>query len=212
MKLGQTAIVIGNALGEFRNTVSVGIISGLARTITAEGGGTTETLEGLIQTDAAINPGNSGGPLLNLRGEVIGINTAVAQGAENIGFAIPINKAKRDIESVKRNGTITVPYLGVRYIALDEDIAKREKLSATAGALVRGNESGPAVIPDSPAARAGILAEDVILKVNDDRISPEHSLGSLLQNYNAGDTVRLTILREGKEIVLEVVLGNRPNE
>src|SRR3989344_3634091 len=106
VKLGQTAIAIGNALGEFRNTVSVGVISGLARTITASGGGQTETIEGVLQTDAAINQGNSGGPLLNLKGEVIGVNTAMVSGAQNIGFAIPINKAKRAIESVKKSGRI----------------------------------------------------------------------------------------------------------
>lgn len=102
LQIGQTVIAIGNALGEFQNTVSVGVISGLGRTITASGGGTVETLEDVVQTDAAINKGNSGGPLLNLKGEVIGINAAMSVEGENIGFAIPINKAKKDIESVNK--------------------------------------------------------------------------------------------------------------
>ncbi len=212
VKLGQTAIAIGNALGEFRNTVSVGIISGLARNITASGGGQSEFLEGLIQTDAAINPGNSGGPLLNLRGEVIAINTAVAQGAENIGFAIPINKAKRDIESVKATGKISLPYLGVRYILITEDIAKRDKLSVEEGAVVRGNEEGPGVIPDSPAAKAGILSEDIILEIGGEKITPEQSLSSLIQKRRVGERVAVKILREGKELTLTVALGERPNE
>ena len=126
IKLGQTAIAIGNALGEFRNTVSVGTISGLARTVTAQGEGMTETIEGVIQTDAAINQGNSGGPLLNLKGEVIGINTAMVTGAQNIGFALPINQVKKAIESVKNTGEIKVPYLGVRYLRITSDLAKKK--------------------------------------------------------------------------------------
>lgn len=110
LKPGQTVIAIGNALGEFKNTVSVGVISALGRTITASGGGISETLEGLIQTDAAINRGNSGGPLLNLRGEVIGINTAMVLDAQNIGFAIPIEQALKSIEQVKTLGKIVYPF------------------------------------------------------------------------------------------------------
>lgn len=212
IKLGQTAIAIGNALGEFRNTVSVGIISGLARTVTAEGGGTSETLEGVIQTDAAINPGNSGGPLLNLKGEVIGINTAVAIGAENIGFAIPVNKARRDLESVKKTGTIQAPYLGVRYILITEEIAERENLKTTEGVLVRGSEDGPAVIPGSPAEKAGIIAEDIITKVDGETITRERSLASLIQKRNVGDTITLSILRKGKSLSLKALLKERPEE
>jgi len=129
IKIGQTAIAIGNALGEFSNTISVGVISGLQRSIVAFGSPQgPESLEELIQTDAAINPGNSGGPLLNLLGEVVGINTAVAQGAENIGFAIPIEKAIRAIESVKSTGKIVYPYLGVRYVVVTKELAEEEKL------------------------------------------------------------------------------------
>lgn len=211
LKLGQTAIAIGNALGEFRNTVSVGVISGLSRTITASGASYgDETIQNVIQTDAAINPGNSGGPLLNLKGEVIGISTAVASGAQSIGFAIPINQAKRDIESVKKTGDIKIPYLGVRYMAVTEEIVKKEKLPTNYGALVRGSNDGPAVMKDSPAEKAGIQAEDVILEVNNVKVNENNSLGNLIQRYNIGDTIKLKIQRGDKVLELQANLTERP--
>lgn len=212
LKLGQTAIAIGNSLGEFRNTVSVGVVSGLYRSITASGPLGAEALQGLIQTDAAINPGNSGGPLLNLKGEVIGINTAIARGAENIGFAIPINKAKRDIESVKRSGSIKVSYLGVRYIVVTEDFAKAERLPVDYGVLVRGSQDGPAVIPNSPADKAGIKAEDIILEVNGEKLGTDNHLAGVIQKYNIGDTITLKIRRGDKTLDLKVTLEERPKE
>jgi serine protease Do len=212
IKLGQTAIAIGNALGEFRNTVSVGVISGLAREITASGGGGfSERIEGVIQTDAAINQGNSGGPLLNLKGEVIGINTAVAQGAQNIGFAIPINQAKRAIDSVKKTGSIKVPYLGVRYLVVTAEMAKAQKLPVDYGVLVRGTEEGPGVIPDSPAAKAGLQAEDIILEVNGVKITKDKSLSSLIQRYSIGDKIKLKVQRGNKVLDFEVTLDERPD-
>jgi len=213
IKLGQTAIAIGNALGEYRNTVSVGVVSGLARSVTAIGGEVgAETINGVIQTDAAINPGNSGGPLLNLRGEVIGINTAIVSGAQNIGFAIPINQAKRAIESVKKTGSIKTPYLGVRYIMLNEEIAKRQKLSVLDGALIRGNESGSAVVKDGPADRAGVKAEDIITALNGEKVTTTTILGTLIQKYNIGDAVTLTIKRGEETLSLKAVLTERPQE
>ncbi len=211
LKLGQTAIAIGNALGEFRNTVSVGVISGLARSIVASGGGLSEKIEGLIQTDAAINQGNSGGPLLNLKGEVVGINVAMVSGAQNIGFAIPINQVKKAIESVQRSGRIINPYLGVRYILVTPELAQKERLTFDYGALVRGNEAGPAVIGDSPAQKAGLQTEDVILELNGEKITPETPLTQLIQKYNVGDAVALKILRSGKEMTISVKLEERPN-
>ena len=210
VRLGQTAIAIGNALGEFRNTVSVGVISGLARTITASGGGITEKIEGLLQTDSAINAGNSGGPLLNLKGEVIGIDVAMVSGAQNVGFAIPINQARRAIESVKKTGKITSPFIGVRYVLISPDLAKKEKLPVENGALVRGSEEGPAVVKNSPAAKAGIKAEDIILEINGEKIDQNHSLSSLVQKYNVNDTINLKILSDGKEMEIKVVLEERP--
>ena len=212
LQLGQSAIAIGNALGQFSNTVSVGVISGLARTVTAGGGlsGGSETIHGVIQTDAAINPGNSGGPLLNLRGEVIGINTAVASDAQGIGFAIPINQAKRDISSVQTTGQIQAPYLGVRYLAITSDIAKQQSLPVTAGALVRGSDTGPAISPDSPAAKAGVQAEDIITAINGQAIDANHDLATLVSQYNVGQVVTLTINRAGKTITLSATLAVRP--
>ncbi len=213
VELGQTAITIGNALGEFRNTVSVGVVSGLARTVTASGPNVgAETIEGVIQTDAAINPGNSGGPLLNLKGQVIGINTAIAEGAQSVGFAIPINRAKRDINSVKATGEIQAPFLGVRYITVTSDIAKSQKLPAENGALVRGSSDGPAVAPDSPAAKAGVQAEDIILEISGQKIDQDHSLGGTISKFSVGDTITLKINRGGKEITLTATLAKRPAE
>ena len=209
IRLGQSVIAIGNALGEFRNTVSVGVISGLSRSITARGAGFSENIEGLFQTDAAINPGNSGGPLLNLKGEVIGINTAVAGGAQNIGFAIPINNAKRAIESVKKAGTIKTPFLGVRYLIITSELKERETLPVESGALIRGGDDGPAVVRNSPAEKAGLRAEDIVTAVGGVKIDSAHTLGMLLQKYDVGDMVILIILRDGKELKITATLEEK---
>lgn len=211
IKLGQTAIAIGNALGEFRNTVSVGVVSGLARTITAGGlsSGSSETLDNVIQTDAAINPGNSGGPLLNLKGEVIGIDTAVVSGAQNIGFAIPINRAKKDIRSVAASGTIKSAYLGVRYVLVTPDLANSNKLSVDYGALLKGDQGGAAVQSGSPAAKAGLKEGDIILEVNGTKVDDSHTLGSLIQQYNVGDVITLKVQRGGDTLTLSVTLAER---
>lgn len=213
LELGQTVIAIGNALGEFRNTVSVGVVSGLSRNLTATGPGIGEEfIQGVIQTDAAINPGNSGGPLLNLRGQVVGINTAIVSGAQNIGFAIPINRAKRAINSVKTKGEIQSPFLGVRYIIITPEIAEKQKLPVNYGALLRGNNEGPAIVPNSPAAAAGLVAEDIILEVNGRRIDKDNPLQAVLLEFNVGEVVTLKINRNGKEFLVNVTLGKRPPE
>ncbi len=208
--LGQTAIAIGNALGEFKNTVSVGVISGLSRNIIAQGPFGSVRLEGVIQTDAAINRGNSGGPLLNLKGEVVGMNVAVAVDAQNIGFAIPINDIRRTIESVKETGEITFPFIGIRYYLVNEELAKRENLAVDYGALIRGDREGPGVIPGTAAAEAGLRAEDIILEIDGERIDENQTLARLIRRYYVGETVVLKILRDGKEMEVVLTLGRMP--
>jgi serine protease Do len=210
VKIGQTAIAIGNSLGEFRNTVSVGVVSGLSRSITASGGDFVEKLDNVIQTDAAINTGNSGGPLLNLKGEVIGMNTAIAEGAQNIGFAIPVNRIKRDIDSVKENGKIEVPFLGVRYRMITPEFAENQNLSIDYGALIRGSEDGPAVFPNSSADKAGLRAEDIIIEVNNKKVSLDQTLGQIIEDAEIGDEINLKVLRNGKEIEIKATLEERP--
>jgi len=209
LKVGQTAIAIGNALGEFRNTVSKGVISGLSRSITAGGMfEPTEKLVGLIQTDASINPGNSGGPLLNLSGEVVGVNVAMAQGAQSIGFSIPIDQVKSAIESVKKNGKIVRPWIGVRYIMITDELAKANKLSIKEGALViRGEKpTDLAVIPGSPADKAGISENDIITELNGQKIKGETDLVTLINKYKPGDEVTLKVMHRGVAKDIKVTL------
>ncbi len=210
IQIGQTVIAIGNVLGEFRNSVSVGVISGLGRTITASGGGFVETIEDVIQTDAAINKGNSGGPLLNLKGEVVGINTAMVQEAQSIGFAIPINKAEKDIEQVKLTGKISHPFLGVRYIIITEKIKEDNGLPVNYGAwIIKGSQGEPAIHSDSVAERAGLREGDILLEFNNEKITSENSLAKIIQKYSPGDKVVLEILRDGKKEIVSATLGER---
>lgn len=209
---GQQVVAIGNALGLFRNSVTSGIISGTGRPIQAadEAGTGVEQLEDLFQTDAAINPGNSGGPLVNLKGEVIGMNTAVSAEGQGIGFAIPINSARGLMSGVLANGKLAKPYLGIRYVGLDADLAGQLKLPTEQGALIRGTRTAPAVIAGSPAEKAGLKDGDVVLKVADKQITPESGLATKLARYKPGDNVELTILRDGKEQKVTVTLGEYP--
>ena len=188
------------------------MISGLGRTISASGQrGFSETLEDIIQTDAAINAGNSGGPLLNLKGEVIGINTAMAQGAEAIGFAIPINRAKRDIEQVSQGNKIVYPFLGVRYVLINEEIKDKNDLPVDYGAwVIRGSQGESAITKGSAAEIAGIKEKDIILEFNNEKIITENSMAKIISKYNAGDKIILKILRNKEEIMVEVILGERP--
>jgi serine protease Do len=207
LQIGQTVIAIGNALGEFRNTVSVGVVSGLGRSITASGGGLSETIEDVIQTDAAINQGNSGGPLLNLKGEVIGIDTAMVQGAQNIGFAIPINQVRKSIEQVKTMGKIVYPFLGIRYVLITEKIKEDNDLQVDYGAwLIKGAQGESAIYPGSAAQKAGLQENDIILEFNEERITVENSLAKIIMKYNPGDRVVLKILRNGKEEIIQATL------
>lgn len=212
LQIGQTAIAIGNALGQFSNTVSVGVVSGLQRTISAsdQSGGFSETLENIIQTDAAINEGNSGGPLLNLKGEVIGINTATAQGAQSIGFALPINIAKKDIDQVAKTAKIVYPFLGVRYALVDSKIKQKYNLSVDYGAYVLTGQNGESAVSSGSAAeKAGIKEKDIILEINGEKISQSNSMATIIQKYSAGDKINLKLLRDGKEMDVQATLGER---
>jgi len=212
LEIGQTVIAIGNSLGEFRNTVSKGVVSGLKRNVNAGSGlGGSELLSQVIQTDAAINPGNSGGPLLSIRGQVIGVNVAMAQGAENIGFALPVNLVKKDLASVKNSGKISQPFIGVRYLPVDQQIQKDNSLPFDYGVLVvRGqNVTDFAVVPGSPADKAGIVENDIILEVNGAKIDAEHTLSGLLGEYSVGDALNLKIWHKGEEKTVQVTLEEK---
>ena len=215
LQLGQSVIAIGNALGQFQNTVSVGVVSGLSRSITAgdEDGGSTEDLDHVIQTDAAINPGNSGGPLLDLSGHVIGIDSAIVQGSQNIGFAIPINTIKTVINSVEATGSIVRPYLGIRYLQIDDQLQSDKNLSVDYGDLVSAGAgtSDPAVIAGSPADKAGIKEGDIILDVDGTKLTSDQDLSEIVRDKKPGDTVDLTVLgKDGTQRDVKVVLQAAP--
>ena len=210
VKLGQYVVAIGNALGMFNNTVSFGIISGLSRSIEARRGKLKEQLHGLLQTDAAINPGNSGGPLVDMNGKVIGINAASVFSAENIGFAIPINTIKRDIESIKKYGEIHRPFLGVRYVVLDPHVAKAFSSPLHEGMMVISPYlRHPAILPNSPAQKAGIKERDVLIAIDGKMLTPSFTLQDALDTYAPGDTIAVRIMRGGREHTLRVTLKSR---
>lgn len=213
MEVGYKVIAIGNALGQFQNSVTTGIISGYGRSVQAIGDSNeVENLQNLFQTDAAINQGNSGGPLVNAEGEVIGINTAVAgDGAENIGFAIPINDVSGIVKSVLNSGKIERPFLGVRYVSITDAYATENSLTVKRGAYLAPNPDGqPAVISRSPAEAAGLKQGDVIVKVNDQPIDEKNNLTSALAKYSVGDKVKVTYVRDGQEQTTEVTLAVAP--
>lgn len=205
-QVGDKVIAIGNALGQFQNTVTSGILSGYGRSIEAGDQTSSETLQNLFQTDAAINQGNSGGPLVNINGEVIGVNTAVAGNAQNIGFAIPINDVQGLIKSVLKNGKLERPYLGVRYVTLTDDYAYQFNLDTKRGAYIAPAQGQASILPGSPAEKAGLKEKDIIVKVNNDTIDEKNSLVSILGRYSVGDKVKLTIIRDNKEMQIDITL------
>ena len=211
IELGQTVLAIGNALGMFSNIVSRGIISGLSRSISAALGteGEMEHLRGVLQTDVAINQGNSGGPLINIDGEVVAINTAIIFGAQNIGFSIPINWAKQDLEDIIKYGRIVKPYLGLQYVKLDKKLQKQYSLPVDYGALVVRDHrpDSVAIVPNSPAARAGLQENDILLELNGEKISDE--LQDMLQKYSVETEVELTVLRKDQQVKVKVKLEER---
>ncbi len=217
MKVGDMAIAIGNALGQFQNTVTSGIISGYGRSVSASDGSgqSIEDLQNLFQTDAAINQGNSGGPLVNASGEVIGINTAVAgNGAENIGFAIPTNDVSGLIQSVLQEGKLLRPYLGVRYVMLSEGLADQLDIKQTTGAYILPQDRSDevAILPNSPAEKAGLKQEDIILKINGRDVNAANSLVSEIGRHRVNETIELVILRGGNEQNISVKLESTPKD
>jgi S1-C subfamily serine protease len=214
IQVGDDVVAIGNALGQFQNTVTSGIISGYGRSVTAgdSSGSSAESLDNLFQTDAAINEGNSGGPLVNLNGQVIGINTAVAGDAQNIGFAIPIDDIKGLIGQVIKTGKFSKPYLGVRYVMLSQEIAAQYKLKVKEGAFIIPSEDAASstVVPESPAAKAGLKEGDVITQIDGNKVDKTHSLSSQLGKLKPGDKVTLTIVRDGKAQKKDIKLGSAP--
>ncbi|HVX56923.1 MAG TPA: trypsin-like peptidase domain-containing protein, partial [Candidatus Saccharimonadales bacterium] len=219
VQVGDDVVAIGNALGQFQNTVTSGIISGYGRNIQAgDSSGessSSENLVDLFQTDAAINEGNSGGPLVNLNGQVIGINTATAGGdAQNIGFAIPINDVKGLIDQVVKTGKFQRPYLGVAYIPVTADVADEYGLSVDNGAFIApsNDPSSPSVIAGSPAANAGVQQGDIITAIDGTQIDQTHSLTSLIDTHQVGDKVDLTVVRNGKTLHLTATLSAEPSQ
>jgi S1-C subfamily serine protease len=217
LKPGQLAIAIGSPLGEFENSVTSGVVSALGRDIevTDEQTGQPRPLRNLIQTDAAINPGNSGGALLDSEGNVIGVNTAVARSAQGIGFAIPINIAKPILRQALAGQKLARPWIGIYYEVITPTLAKEEDLPIDYGAWVsRGGTAGnePAVLPDSPADKAGLKNGDIITSAEGRRIDTGHALDDILIEYEPGDKVTLEVLRDGRTFQVDVTLGTRPSQ
>lgn len=208
LSVGQQVVAIGNALGEYQNSVTAGIISGTGRSVTASdgSGGNVETLSDMIQTDAAINSGNSGGPLVNAAGEVIGINTATSATAENMGFAIPISSVKGMLSQLIETGKASRAYLGVYSMEITPEAAKEYNLPVDSGAYLYSQSSYSSIVKNSPAAKAGLQNKDIVTAVNGVKVGAAGSLPDLISEYKPGDTVQLTVIREGKEIAVNVTL------
>ena len=200
LKVGQTVIAIGTALGEFRSTVTTGVISGLGRGIDAGSPfeGMSERLDNVIQTDAAINPGNSGGPLLNSSGEVIGVNVAVSQSGQNIGFAIPINIVKEAINNFEATGKFSRPYLGVRYRMLTAKTALLNDVPQ--GAYIVD------LVKDSPAEKGGLKAGDIVMQIDELKLDENNGIAEVIAKKKVGEEIKLKIYRDGQEITIKIKL------
>lgn len=201
---GESVIAIGSPLGDFKNTVTVGVVSGTGRSIDT---GQGYQIEGLIQTDAAINQGNSGGPLVNLAGEVIGVNNMIVRGsasgavAEGLGFAIPVNTAQAVANQIVAQGYFSRPFMGISYQAISPDIAANYNLPVQWGVYVTK------VAADSPASKAGLQADDIIISLNNVKMDETHNYLNVLYTYKPGDQVALGVMRDGKEITIQITLG-----
>ena len=208
VRVGQSVIAIGNSLGQYQNTVTRGIISGTGRPVSAQDGSSVETLDDLLQTDAAINPGNSGGPLLNTSGQVIGINTAIIEGAEGIGFSIPINATKGFLKQVLAGESASRAYLGIRYMTVNAAVAKEFDLAVSTGAYIYASTGQAAVVKGSPADEAGIKDGDVITKINNVEVGTGGGVSSLIAEYAPGDTIKITFVRGNDTKTVNVTLSS----
>lgn len=206
LKVGQTVIAIGNALGRFDNTVTTGVVSGLGRAVTAGDpfSGETERLDNLVQTDAAINPGNSGGPLLNSAGQVIGVNVATTEGAQNIGFAIPINSVKALVEEFESTGKISRAFLGIRYRFIAKDVAILNEVPQ--GAYIQE------VVEDSPAEKAGVESGEIITKIDGQTVNEENKVSTVIQGKKSGESISLDVWSDGKTRTTTATLSESPNQ
>ena len=206
IKVGQTVVAIGNALGRFTNTVTTGVVSGLGRRVVAGDpfSGTAESLDDLIQTDAAINPGNSGGPLLNSAGQVIGVNVATTEGAQNIGFAIPINSVKKITDEFIQTGTVSRPFLGISYRFISKDVAILNEVPQ--GAYIQE------VVVDSSADKAGIETGDIITKIDGQAVDSEKKISETIASKKIGDRLNLTVWNDGEEKQVTATLQELPNQ
>lgn len=209
LQVGQSVLAVGNALGEFENSVSLGIVSGTGRYLAVDGDG----LDDLIQTDAAINPGNSGGPLVNLEGQVVGINTAIASesgGSDGVGFAIPIDAVRTVLDGVRQTGRLVRPYIGVRYQVVTRAIADARGLASAEGIILSSGTNQPAVLPGTPAEAAGLRDGDVITQVNGETVGERASLARRLSRYRPGQEVTVTVVRGSETLQLSITLGTAP--
>lgn len=206
LKVGQTVIAIGNALGKFTNTVTTGVVSGLGRRVVAGDpfSGSEESLDDLIQTDAAINPGNSGGPLLNSSGQVVGVNVATTEGAQNIGFAVSINSVKKIVDEFIKTGSVSRPFLGISYRFISKDVAIMNEVPQ--GAYIQE------VVPGSAADKAGIKDGDIITKVDGQTVDSEAKISGIIAGKKIGDSLGLTVWNDGKERSVTAILQELPNQ
>jgi len=209
---GQLAIAVGNPLGDYANTVTTGVVSGIGRQIRASSAtqDSSDVLRNLIQTDAAINPGNSGGPLVNSAGQVIGINTAVSENAQGLGFSIPIDVAKPIMAQAVAGEDLVRPWIGVYYTAVTPALAEEEDLPVDNGALIGTTDGSEAVFPGSPAEQAGLQAGDIIVAINGTQVTADSDLSMLILPFSAGDTITLRVLRDSSTVEVDVTLGELP--
>jgi len=209
---GQLAIAIGNPLGEFENTVTTGVVSGLGRQIAASNAvqASSDVINNLIQTDAAINPGNSGGPLVNSAGQVIGVNTAVSENAQGLGFAIPIDVAKPIMQQALDGQELSRPWIGIYYTAITPALADEQDLPVDHGALIASSSGQPAVFPGSPAEEAGLQDGDIIVAIDGEQITADSDLSLMIVPHKVGDTITLRVLRGSSTRELDLTLGALP--